>query len=298
MNKELLLIANTVNVKGVPEVIEILPLGNVVSRKGNFIVDKIAFNEMYQYFKERQLDIVVDYEHQTLEGAEAPAAGWVKELKLTEHGVAAKVEWTPKAKNYLANKEYRYLSPVILKRKEDNRAVRLHSIALTNTPAIDGMKPIINSLKDNEKQDNNEEVMNEMEALKKIAGVLGLDENATLDEVLQVIEELKSQKEDNETLANKLLMDMKGQKVEDLIQMALSEGKILPYQRKWAEQLALKDYDGFKEYIEKAPQVVPLYEVGILKDDKKDMFSSTGSASSEVSKMLGITDEDIKKYGK
>ena len=39
---------------------------------------------------------------------------------------------------YLENKEYRYLSPVVNVRKADNKAVGLHSLALTNTPAIEG----------------------------------------------------------------------------------------------------------------------------------------------------------------
>lgn len=57
-----------------------------------------------------------------------------------------KVEWTEKAKSFLPNKEYRYLSPVVLVRNSDEKVTQLHSVALTNTSAISGMKPIINSL--------------------------------------------------------------------------------------------------------------------------------------------------------
>ena len=57
------------------------------------------------------------------------------------------MEWTKKARNYLKNREYRYLSPVVLVRKKDHKASQLHSVALTNTPAINGMMPIVNSLK-------------------------------------------------------------------------------------------------------------------------------------------------------
>ena len=94
---------------------------------------------------ERGVDLVVDYEHQTLTGDRAPAAGWVKELFAEDGHIKARVEWTLPAKQYLENKEYRYLSLVITVRKSDNKATGLHSLALTNTPAIAGMTPIVNS---------------------------------------------------------------------------------------------------------------------------------------------------------
>ena len=87
----------------------------------------------------------MDYEHQTLKGVEAPAAGWVKELKLEGGQIMAVVQWTPRGAQYLENKEYRYLSPVVTVRRSDGKATGLHSLALTNTPAIEHMTPIVNS---------------------------------------------------------------------------------------------------------------------------------------------------------
>ena len=56
------------------------------------------------------------------------------------------MQWTDRAKEYLRNREYRYLSPVVLVRKNDGRAVQLLGAALTNLPAIDGMAPVVNSM--------------------------------------------------------------------------------------------------------------------------------------------------------
>ena len=67
---------------------------------------------------------------------QAPAGGWIKELVLKSDGIFAKVEWTKKARNYLKNREYRYLSPVVLVRKKDHKASQLHSVALTNIPSL------------------------------------------------------------------------------------------------------------------------------------------------------------------
>jgi phage I-like protein len=56
-------------------------------------------------------------------------------------GLLAEIEWTDQAKQRLADKEYRYLSPVAIIRKTDRKLVAIHSAALTNKPAIVGMQP-------------------------------------------------------------------------------------------------------------------------------------------------------------
>ena len=53
---------------------------------------------------------------------------------------------------------------------------------------------------------------------------------------------------------------------------------------------------GFAAFIEKAPQVVPMSEieledVKVLKDDKPD------EATMIACKLLGVSEEDVKKYG-
>lgn len=137
-----------------PEYIRVLPLGYISSEKGDFLVDTESFRMMKEHMEHRAVDIVIDYEHQTLRDVQAPAGGWIKELVLKSDGIFAKVEWTNKAKDYLKNKEYRYLSPVVLVRKSDHKATQLHSAALTNTPAINGMTPIVNSVKLPSETDN------------------------------------------------------------------------------------------------------------------------------------------------
>lgn len=316
-----------IDVSSVPTEIKILPWGHVESRKGPFNVDMVSYELIMQYFNERKLDIVIDYEHQTLDGVQAPAAGWIKKLSYKDNdGIYATVEWTEKAKEYLKNKEYRYLSPVILKRKEDGRAVQLHSVGLTNTPAIDGMEAIINKLDDNGG--------NEMD-LKQIAQALGLAEDATIEQIVDAIKALitnaSAMKDEQKTVAckevlealelkdNATVAEVKGKIIalknpagyvsteeflklkaaiekkesNDLVQVALSEGKITPAQKNWAEQIALKDPEGFKEFLKNAPVVVDLKEVNYKKEERK----SDPELELSINKMLGISSEDIKKYG-
>lgn len=183
-----------VDVSKIPKEIKILPLGYVHSEKGNFNVDDESAELIINKFKERKLDLVIDYEHQTLGGQQAPAGGWIKDLYKGEDAIIAKVEWTKKAEEYLKNKEYKYLSPVVLVRKRDNKATTIHSVALTNTPAVDGMFAIVNS--NTVDIENLSEYKEEAEMeLKEIAKLLGLPETATEDEIKEALSAAKTVKE-------------------------------------------------------------------------------------------------------
>lgn len=345
MHDFLTLKSKEMEVGGAPEIISVLPLGHVKSAKGEFDVDGESFAAMKAQIAQRGVDLVVDYEHQTLTGEQAPAAGWVKELFLDDGQIKARVEWTDRAKAYLSNREYRYLSPVITVRKADNKAMGLHSIALTNTPAIEHMEAIVNSL-------NFEGGQNTMDFMKELAKLLGLGEDATEEQVKEALkaclEENKSLKEsaaeaakqqppeDDKVVANKEVCELLGLKAgaatadvaaaimalksgniggvnlaeqvksleakladrdaEEAVEMALKAGKITPAQREWAKGYALKNLEDFKGFVEKAPQVVPMGDVGgseslALKRDEVD------EATLLVCKQLGISVEDVKQYG-
>lgn len=345
MHDFLTLKSKEMEVGGAPEIISVLPLGHVKSAKGEFDVDGESFSAMKAQIAQRGVDLVVDYEHQTLTGEQAPAAGWVKELFLDDGQIKARVEWTDRAKAYLSNREYRYLSPVITVRKADNKAMGLHSIALTNTPAIEHMEAIVNSL-------NFEGGQNTMDFMKELAKLLGLGEDATEEQVKEALkvclEENKSLKEsaaeaakqqppeNDKVVANKEVCELLGLKAgaatadvaaaimalkggniggvnlveqvksleakladrdaEEAVEMALKAGKITPAQREWAKGYALKNLEDFRGFVEKAPQVVPMGDVGgseplTLKRDEVD------EATLLVCKQLGISTEDVKQYG-
>lgn len=130
--------------KGAPAVIQLIPFGRHETPKGIFILDKSAIKNVMEDFSTRKNQMVIDYEHQTLSGSVAPAAGWInKLLDKGAGGIWAEVEWTHRARQFLGGCEYRYLSPVFLTQREDHRVVRLVNAALTNDPAIDGMAPLV-----------------------------------------------------------------------------------------------------------------------------------------------------------
>ncbi len=214
MNDHLILKGGNVELEGAPGTIPVLPIGHVVSSKGEFDVDEESFQAMKAQIVQRGVDLVVDYEHQTLKGVEAPAAGWVKELKLEDGHIKAVVEWTHRGAEYLKNKEYRYLSPVVNVRKADNKATGLHSLALTNTPAIEGMAPIVNST-------GFEGGQNDMD-MEKLAELLGLGEDATEGQIMEALEACIAENKalkggeqppaDDSVVANKAVCELLGLK--------------------------------------------------------------------------------------
>lgn len=167
---------------GPPEWVQLLPNGKFSPPgKKAFLVDAKARSLIMANWATRTNDAVLDYEHQTLTGQKAPAAGWIKDLSDKGDGetggIWGKVDWTDTAKAHLAAREYRYLSPVIMISKSDGRAVEFVNAALTNMPAIDGMVPVVNKEGAGSPEEE-EDVM--LEWLRKS---LGLSDTATEAEV-------------------------------------------------------------------------------------------------------------------
>jgi phage I-like protein len=128
-----------------PEWIRVLPLGEVelVDNREPFKVDEKSLGTMVAAFQSRGVDMVIDYEHQSLQGERAPAAGWIKHLEAREDGLWARVEWTPQAREYLRTKEYRYFSPVLRLDPDTRKPIALMHLGLTNVPAIKHLPPLV-----------------------------------------------------------------------------------------------------------------------------------------------------------
>jgi len=121
---------------GAPEWVRVAPYGSWHHPKaGAFTIGPGNARQMVANAA-RGVDIVVDFEDQTLTGAKAPAAGWLKQLEARDDGVWARVEWTEQGRAMIEAKQYRYFSPVFAFDAKDPRtgeriATALHSVALT-----------------------------------------------------------------------------------------------------------------------------------------------------------------------
>lgn len=276
------------------KLVKLLPLGLVHSTKGDFLVDNESFQSIRCKFAERQLQIPIDYEHQTLKDMQAPAAGWIKDIVLKSDGIYGAVDWTERATEYLKNREYRYLSPVILTQGKERRVIALHSAALTNTPAIDAMTPIACSDKPNEGEgsaDQENAVDGGKDTVAELAALLQLDPSATMEDIYQAVNALLEGQEALKLKADAYQFEVARMKADGVVLEALKDGKVLPFQRDWAFQSAMNDMDSFTLWLKTAPQVVPMGEVC---PDKPPQVQRHHSRAHEL---MGLSAEDIAKYG-
>ena len=261
-----------------PSRILIAPWGEVTSANGTFVMDEESAQLVVEAFRGHGTDLPIDYEHQSLGGVyasptgQAPAAGWIRSLAAVPPeqadgdgpGLFADVAWTESAQAKLTAKEYRFLSPVVIVRKRDRRVVALHSAALTNKPAISGMKPIVNRVVEgeeagpgeasfpqsdgSERADQGEEgaVSCADEAVEMLRLRLGLEASDDVEAVLIAAEDRLSSR----------LREAERREADERVESAMRAGKLTSAQREWAMSLALKDAELFEDWVASAPVIV------------------------------------------
>ena len=270
--------------------------------------------------------LVIDYEHQTLytekNGQPAPAAGWFAGSALEwrdGEGLFASVDWTPAAAGHIADGEYKFISPVFEYDRATGEVLDLRMAALTNNPGLHGMAAVaLTALNDF----STEEEPPVNETLKKLLAALGLAENIGEAEAVSAAVALKA-KADSADGLNTQVAALKAQapdpakfvpvetmqqlqtqvasltsrlnegEVADVVEAALTAGKLLPAQKEWATELGRTNLAALKSYVEKTPAIAAL---GGMQTDGKDLgdknHQSTG-ADLAVMKALGLTAEQF-----
>lgn len=80
-------------------------------------------------------------------------------------------------------------------------------------------------------------------------------------------------------------------KADSIVTEAMKEGKLMAWQRDIAFAQALNDPDSFTLWLKTAPQVVPMGEFDF------GPLPSSPRPRSRVHELMGLSAEDIKKYG-
>jgi len=128
-----------------PTWLELIPAanaeGNITGRDGRtWVWDTTAQRDVLNEYTRRGVDIALDWEHATqhraANGEEAPAAGWIDTLELRNGALMGRVQWTPRGREQVQNREYRYVSPVFDYIPDSKRIARMVSVGLTNTPNL------------------------------------------------------------------------------------------------------------------------------------------------------------------
>jgi phage I-like protein len=294
-----------------PEWIRLLPLGTVElsDHREPFTVDEASLACMATEFRSRGVDMVIDYEHQSLQGERAPAAGWIKGLEARGDGLWARVDWTQQAREYLKRREYRYFSPVLRLDPETRKPIALMHVGLTNVPAIKHLPPLVarwggeaapggpRREEPAVKPDTEKEKATMMEKLKRLMGlqpeveegavcgkaleafrdlaaILNLSGEASLAQLKGAVEALKAGAKrlvETEEELQALKARLAEETADRVVAEALKAGKVSPAQRGWAVEYFRRDPEGFRIYVDRAPKLVPLGEdLQLLKEDHKD----------------------------
>jgi phage I-like protein len=121
--------------------------------------------------------LVLDENHSTdlaaPKGGEAPARGWIVELQARNDGIWGRVEWTPRGRELVANREYRGISPVIAHLK-DKTIVAIRRASLVNQPNLEGLTAL-----------HSEE--NGMDLKSMLVEALGLGEDASDEAIVAAV---------------------------------------------------------------------------------------------------------------
>lgn len=174
-----------------PEWVHLFPQGqmtrsNITARDGRKF-DLADPGAIVLAFQAAGVDLPIDYEHQNdrpeaKNNGPVPAAGWIKALRSDDQGLWGRVEWTATAREMIANREYRYLSPSFLYHPKTTAIVRLKGAGLVHNPNL--------HLTALASQDST--MPPAPNPMQQITDALGLGPDATPEAVLAAIMDMKS----------------------------------------------------------------------------------------------------------
>lgn len=265
--------------------------------------------------------------HSLKNGKEAPSAGWMEYFYFTPQGIFADVRWTDKAADYIKNGEYRYISAVFAY-DTDGYVRKIFHAALTNTPALDGMEEAMVAASVNLLQEDNPmnkkllaalcalfalkadaseaditEKVTALSAAKGDSSVDVLDVYAKLAEKEQSVAALSTQVGNPDPAKfvpveqvaalqadfNALKTSVEADKKAALITAALSQGKLAPALKDWAQSLSV---EALSAYLEKAPAMAALSGEPQAKGDPEQKVVALSAAESAAAKALGLSEKD------
>ena len=141
--------------------------------------------------KREKVELVIDRDHQidyAVPGTPVKAAGWIKEMQVREDGIWGRVEWTERALAEIKAKEYRYISPVFMHKKDTGEITAIIRASLTNHPNLE-LKAVASSQTKNTPSSHSHKEKDTMnKTLLALAALLGLGEAAKEEDIAAAAE--------------------------------------------------------------------------------------------------------------
>lgn len=253
----------------------------------------------------------VDYDHAidvaAPKGLPAPAAGWISRMEARSDGIWGLVEWTPNAVRQITEKEYRFLSPVIM-HTSDNEVLAIVRASLTNNPNL-----TLKSLNAAEQGHS----MDQEQFIRELRAALGLPEDASEAAIIEAAKTTKSTNSADparfvpietfqQTVAelNKLRSGLSLESAEREVDIIIREGRLLPFMRDWAISLCQSNSAAFEDFLDGAGKPIAGFITSLQspgadwgKLHAADTKKQEGAVDSDVNRVLGLSSEDVKNYG-
>lgn len=300
--------------------------------ESGWYVDDTNGEMLAESINSSKVRLMVDYEHQTLHiaqnGKGNPAAGWVVRAEyLSGQGLFADVEWTDKARQQIKAKEYRYISPLFLA-DSTGKVVKIINAALTNRPACLDLdeavafsqsfftseeKPMLKLLQqlfgaENATEAEIKQKLTALSASKGDSTVALSDVYAELNKEKAQVVALSAQVNQPDPSKYVPLSEMKkvqdqltalstqvtNDKVEALVQTALSDGRLLPTQKEWALGLGKKDLVALSDYLSTATPNPALNATPQAKDEPTNKVVALSAEEVAAARMLGMSEAEFR----
>lgn len=313
----------------VPGEAHLLPVGPFRAADGRpedceaWLLDATIAASVIQRLRDRKNDTLIDYEHQSLRaewnGQPVIAAGWFHDMQWRDgKGLyALGVDWTKTAKQRITDKEYRYISAVFWYYSGTGEVLDVISVALTNTPAIDGLDDLDAgelatltqrfSLPDPNPEHTDMATQEELAALRvthantETALAALTAERDTLKTQLAALTTERDTAIGELAALNKQINDDKAaaeaQQKTDLISAALTDGRLAPALKPWAEKQTIA---ALTEYFETTgPLPLTKRQAG---DEHSTNTAALTAEQKAIAEKMGVSEEDYlatqKKYAR
>lgn len=280
-----------------PDLVHLLPLGDVVARDGRRW--RLADPQRVIKASQRATDLPIDYEHQnddpmrrTGNGA-VPAAGWITDLFVREDGLWGPVEWTTRAREHIAAREYRYLSPVFNYDKASGDILKIKGAGLVHTPALQ-----LTALARRQETPVSD--------LSRIATALDLGEDADADAILTALARRQAPDpakfvpigavRDLMTDRNQKLALLSDAEAAAKVDRAVEDGRITPAMRDWSTALCRQDPRSFDAFLSATP---PVFAYLSTRQDAQfqgkpgGRVGPRGDGATAICAQLGLTPEQL-----
>ncbi|HDL6293479.1 TPA: phage protease, partial [Mannheimia haemolytica] len=268
-----------------------------------------------------------------------PAAGWITKAEyISGEGLFADVKWTPQATQEIKDGVYRYLSPLFLT-DGSGMVIKVLNAALTNRPALHNLQEVVamssqfakflTPEEENPKMKElliklfalsanatDEQITEKLTALEKAKG----DSPVALSDVYTELAKEKSQVvalsakvnhpdpakfvalsdlQAVQTELNGLKQQINDKERDALIQTALSDGRLLPAQKAWAEKLGKQDLVALSDFLKTVTPNPALASTQSGGEDPNKGTEKVALSAAEIAaaKSLGLSEAAyIEKY--